>query len=70
MICWKRKQFLFIPRCLEKHKQLIYEGKINPEMPLCFNAIAGIAKSDPEKLRGDCIIDQKEMVQISQASFR
>ncbi len=49
----------FIARVLEQHKMLVAEGKIDPEIPLCFNQAAGVAKVDPERLNGEFQIDKE-----------
>lgn len=39
-----------IAKVLEQHKQLLEQGLANPEVPLNFNQVAGVAKSNPESL--------------------
>ncbi len=47
----------FLSRVLEQHKQMLANGKANPQIPLNFNKAAGIAKTDAEQLNQDWEID-------------
>lgn len=40
----------FIARVLEQHQQQILQYQANPEVPLNFNPVAGIAKTTPQLL--------------------
>lgn len=50
----------FIAKVLEKHHQMLTNKEADPEIPLNFNAIAGIVKSDPEALKAKGFIIDKE----------
>lgn len=52
----------FIARVLEKYKELIANKEIDPNIPLNFNKMAGIAKTSPESLRGAFYIDKNGTV--------
>jgi HAD superfamily hydrolase (TIGR01509 family) len=54
----------FIARVLKQYREMLAEGKIDPDIPLNFNKVAGIAKSLPERLRDDFFIDQEGNVQL------
>lgn len=41
----------FIAQVLEQHKQQILEQQADPEVPLNFNQIAGVAKTEPQLLQ-------------------
>lgn len=49
----------FITRVLERHQKLLDNGAIDPNIPLNFNAVAGIAKSSPSSLDNDFTIDEE-----------
>jgi hypothetical protein len=49
----------FITRVLERYKELMDNGEIDPNIPLNFNAVAGIAKSSPSSLNNDFSIDEE-----------
>lgn len=49
----------FITRVLERHQELLAEGKIDPAIPLNFNKAAGIAKTSPYSLNNAFSIDQE-----------
>jgi len=48
----------FCARAILKHEEMIREKKISPNIPLCFNAIAGVAKTKPSLLGGMITIDK------------
>lgn len=55
----------FVSRVLEKHKQQLVQKRANPEVPLNFNKIAGVAKSAPQSLQqGEFLIDQEGNVTL------
>lgn len=55
----------FITRVLEKHKQLVSSHQIDPNVPLNFNKIAGLAKTAPDQLKRNFHIDQEGTVSVS-----
>lgn len=48
----------FITRVLEQHKELLANSKIDPDIPLNFNNMAGIAKTSPDLLAKEFYIDK------------
>lgn len=52
----------FLARVLKAHQELIASGKIDPRIPLNFNAAAGIAKNAPHLLKGAFQIDPEGSV--------
>ncbi|MDP1609019.1 MAG: hypothetical protein Q8L98_06875 [Chlamydiales bacterium] len=52
----------FITRVLERHKELMAKGEIDPTIPLNFNAMAGLAKNSPNFLKGEFTINQESGV--------
>ncbi len=50
----------FITKVLEKHKKLIINDQIDPNIPLNFNIIAGIAKAFPDRLNNEEFYIDKE----------
>lgn len=54
-----------ISRVLQKHQELLAAGKADPEIPLNFNAIAGVAKTSPKQLGSDFEIDREGNVKMS-----
>lgn len=52
----------FITRVLEQHKELMAKGEIDPNIPLNFNAMAGVAKNSPNSLKGEFTINQESGV--------
>ncbi len=49
----------FISRVLEKYKEMVSQGQIDPRIPLNFNKAAGIAKASPQLLSKDFKIDKE-----------
>lgn len=47
----------FLAKVLEAHKQTLLERRANPEVPLNFNQVAGIAKQSPKALLKGFTID-------------
>lgn len=41
----------FLSKVLQKHQELLSEKRADPQIPLNFNAIAGIVKKDPNRLQ-------------------
>lgn len=54
----------FIARVLEAHKELMAKGKIDPNIPLNFNKIAGVAKASPSLLTKEFYIDEEGYVYL------
>ncbi len=54
----------FIARVLENHKELLARGEFNPNIPLNFNRIAGIAKTSPHSLDKAFSIDEEGMIDL------
>jgi predicted transcriptional regulator YdeE len=49
----------FITRVLEKHKELVANHEIDPNIPLNFNKMAGVAKTSPHSLSDSFFIDEE-----------
>lgn len=47
----------FISRVLDRHQKMLANGEADPNIPLNFNPIAGIAKSTPDALAGEFNIE-------------
>ena len=47
----------FIAKVLEKHQELVFKCEIDPNIPLNFNKIAGVAKESPDLLSKEFYID-------------
>ena len=54
----------FITRVLEKHKELVANGEIDPNIPLNFNKMAGVAKTSPYLLSNEFTIDEEGCVHL------
>jgi hypothetical protein len=55
----------FLAKVLEKQKQRLEQGQANPDVPLNFNTIAGVAKTAPRQLaEKDFTIDAEGMVAL------
>lgn len=54
----------FITRVLEKYKELVSLGKIDPNIPLNFNKAAGVAKTAPYLLNNEFTIDSEGMISL------
>lgn len=54
----------FITRVLEKHKELVAYGEIDPNIPLNFNKMAGVAKTSPYSLTNEFTIDKDGCVHL------
>lgn len=55
----------FITQVLEKHKEMLLKHEIDANVPLNFNKIAGIAKTDPHQLNIGFYIDKDGIVRLS-----
>lgn len=55
----------FIARVLEQHKEMLLKNKIDSNIPLNFNRIAGIAKTSPASLDGEFYIEQDGSVHLA-----
>ncbi|HSX03233.1 MAG TPA: hypothetical protein VLG76_00725 [Rhabdochlamydiaceae bacterium] len=56
----------FITRVLEKHKELLANGEIDPNIPLNFNNMAGVAKTSPQLLSQEFRIDKEGIVHLAE----
>ena len=56
----------FIARVLEKHKELLANGEMDPNIPLNFNEMAGVAKRSPQLLSKEFYIDKEGSVHLIQ----
>lgn len=56
----------FIARVLEQYKELLLKNEIDPNVPLNFNRIAGVAKTSPRSLNGEFYIDQDGNVHLAE----
>ncbi|MCH9610355.1 MAG: hypothetical protein S4CHLAM81_04850 [Chlamydiales bacterium] len=54
----------FIARVLERHKELLASGEIEPHIPLNFNKMAGIAKSFPDLLENEFSINKEGIIYL------
>ncbi len=48
-----------IARVLEKHQELLAAGQMDPNIPLNFNQIAGVAKTTPDQLEKEFTLDSE-----------
>lgn len=55
----------FIARVLQKHQELLKTNQIDPNIPLNFNQMAGVAKTSPERLCGEFYIDKEGGVHLN-----
>ncbi len=55
----------FIARVLERYKELLKNNEIDPNIPLNFNKMAGIAKTSPASLCKEFYIDQEGSVRLA-----
>lgn len=53
-----------IARVLEEYKTMLVEQRIDADVPLNFNAMAGVAKSAPERLYEKFTIDREGMIHL------
>ncbi|NGX39480.1 MAG: hypothetical protein KR126chlam1_00809 [Chlamydiae bacterium] len=56
----------FISRVLEEQNDRLAKGKADTQIPLCFNAAAGAAKTNPGLLKGPFSIDNEGMVRLGE----
>lgn len=59
----------FIMRVLEKHKDMLANHEINPNIPLNFNKMAGVAKTSPDLLSREFYIDQEGTIDMISETF-
>ncbi|MCY3974687.1 MAG: hypothetical protein OXF02_03990 [Simkaniaceae bacterium] len=57
--------FPFIARVLRSHRERLARLEADPATPLCFNGVAGVAKTDPDALGGEYRIDPEGNVRLS-----
>jgi hypothetical protein len=55
----------FIADVLKQHKSDLAEGKANPDIPLNFNFAAGVAKTEPQRLKGEFKIESDGSVKVN-----
>lgn len=56
----------FITRVLEKHKKMLANHEIDPNIPLNFNKMAGVAKALPHSLSKEFHIDKEGNVHLKE----
>lgn len=54
----------FITKVLEKYHRLLAIGEFDATIPLNFNKMAGVAKTDPSSLEGDFYIDHDGIINL------
>lgn len=54
----------FIAKVLERYEELIANGDIDPNIPLNFNKMAGVAKTSPNLLGKEFLIDKEGSVHL------